>query len=80
MELAPLVIQLSVAVPPDVMLDGETYSAAIGGEPVVGEALPTDTVVLALLLPAEFVAVKLKVMLPVPVVFTVRLPDTGTAP
>jgi hypothetical protein len=36
--------------------------------------------VLALLLPAELVAVKLKVIIPVPVVFIDRLPDTGTVP
>jgi hypothetical protein len=60
MELAPLVIQLSVAPLPDVMLDGETYSAATGRDPVGGggDELPTEIVVLALLLPAEFVAVK----------------------
>jgi len=82
MEVAPLVTQLSVAVPPDVMLDGETYRAAIGREPVGGGVYepPTDTVVLALLLPAEFVAVRLKVMLPVPVVFIVWLPDGFTWP
>ena len=49
MELAPVVIQLSVAVPPDVMLDGEILSVAVGDEPGSGgvEMLPTDIVVLA---------------------------------
>ena len=47
-ELAPLVIQVSVAVPPEGMLDGETNSVATGREPVGGgAALPTDIVVLA---------------------------------
>ena len=82
MDVAPLVTQLSVAEPPDVMLDGDTYRAAIGREPVTGggDEPPTDTVVLALLLPAEFVAVRLKVMLPEPVVFIVWLPDGLTWP
>lgn len=82
MEVAPLVTQVSVAASPEVMLDGEAYSAAVGREPVAGGGvmLPTVIVVLAELLPAELVAVREKVMLPEPVVFTARLPDTGTVP
>jgi hypothetical protein len=54
----------------------------MGGEPVTGggAAPPTDIDVLAKLLPAELVAVKLKVIVPVPVVLIARLPETGTAP
>ena len=49
MEVAPLVTQVSVAASPEVMLDGETYSAAVGREPVPGGGvmLPTVIVVLA---------------------------------
>ena len=49
MEVAPLVTQLSVAEPPDIMLGGEIYRAATGSEPDGGggAALPTEIVVLA---------------------------------
>jgi hypothetical protein len=47
-ELAPLVIQVSVAALLEGILDGETNSAATGREPVGGgPALPSDIVVLA---------------------------------
>ena len=60
MEVAPLVIQVRVTGLPEVTLDEEAISAAIGAEPVDGGVyeLPTVIVVLALLLPAEFVAVR----------------------
>lgn len=50
MELAPLVIQPSVAALPGVILDGETYRAATGREPAGvggGAAALTYIVVLA---------------------------------
>ena len=48
MEVAPLVTQLSVAEPPDIMLEGEIYRAATGSEPDGGgTAPPTEIVVLA---------------------------------
>ena len=82
MEVAPLVAQLSIDEPPAGILDVERYRAAVGSEPVTGggAAPPTDIDVLAKLLPAELVAVKLKVIVPIPVVFIARLPETGTAP
>ena len=82
MMLAPLVTQLSVAEPPEGMLEVERYRAAIGRESVgVGALVPDTTkVVLALLEPNEFWAVNWKVMVPVLDGYMVRLPDGWTGP
>lgn len=82
MVVAPLVTQLSVADPPEVMLEGETYREAAGREPVGGGVPVPDTTieVLALLEPEEFWAVNWKVMVPVPEGYIVRLPDGSTEP
>ena len=42
-EVAPLVTQLSVAEPPEVMLDVERYRAATGSEPDSGGAAATTS-------------------------------------
>jgi hypothetical protein len=71
-----------VADDPEVIEEGETENATTPGrEPDgVGEDVPTDTEVLALLVPAEFWAVNWKVIVPVPEGYMFILPEDETGP
>jgi len=51
MEVAPLVTQLSVAEPPDIILGGEIFRAATGSEPDGGGAAATTSTCVVEVLP-----------------------------